>query len=322
MLGVPPFPSSPSSGHRNHGAPCEVARDNIWMPLSCKLQVGGLGKWNRGPSQLARYVELSGKNLFNSLKLRPKKAFGGSTFRFLTTVRIKSLLFRKLWWIEFAVIKSWFHLCLVWIYVFVLYHRECGVWSIWNGELLKTVSKVSNHFVCWNTSSRVDTVSVLAFSPISVNFWCRPLIIPNHLWKLFYFRWTGSTSWLESVNTFTFRRNQNQSKIDLYQDMLFQWSMPINTITEISAGSNLWNWSKMYLIDIDWPALVSIPQIWSGIDRYWSALIIDPACPVILSKSTFFSCWHLWTHLCYCKMGLICTSVICHLIKNSDWTIM
>ncbi len=28
-LGVPPFPPRPSSGHRNHGAPCEVARDNM-----------------------------------------------------------------------------------------------------------------------------------------------------------------------------------------------------------------------------------------------------------------------------------------------------
>ncbi len=245
------------------------------MPLSCKLQVGGLGKWNRGPSQLARYVELSGKNLFNSLKLRPKKAFGGSTFRFLTTVRIKSLLFRKLWWIEFAVIKSWFHLCLVWIYVFVLYHRECGVWSIWNGELLKTVSKVSNHFVCWNTSSRVDTVSVLAFSPISVNFWCRPLIIPNHLWKLFYFRWTGSTSWLESVNTFTFRRNQNQSKIDLYQDMLFQWSMPINTdqcrIKFVELIQNVSHWYWLTGIGVNTTNLIRHWSLLIGID-YWSSM--------------------------------------------------
>ncbi len=28
-LGVPPFPPLPSSGHRNHGAPCEVARDSM-----------------------------------------------------------------------------------------------------------------------------------------------------------------------------------------------------------------------------------------------------------------------------------------------------
>ena len=52
-------------------------------------------------------------------------------------------------------------------------------------------------------------------------------------------------------------------------------SIPIN------AGSNLWHWSKMY-----WLAWVSMPQILSGIDHHWSALIIDPVCPEIVLCSS------------------------------------
>ncbi len=55
-------------------------------------------------------------------------------------------------------------------------------------------------------------------------------------------------------------------------------SIPIN------AGSKFCYWSKMWLNN-DWSALVSMPQFWCGIDRYWSALIIDTACPAMNRES-------------------------------------
>ncbi len=69
-------------------------------------------------------------------------------------------------------------------------------------------------------------------------------------------------------------------------------SIPIN------AGSDLWHWHQCRSININvdqWKSkpintsqfssmpihFRSIPQIWSGIDRYWSVLIIETACPDI-----------------------------------------
>ena len=39
-------------------------------------------------------------------------------------------------------------------------------------------------------------------------------------------------------------------------------------------------WFSLIDIDIYWSVLMLMPQIWSGIDRYWPALIINTACPV------------------------------------------
>ena len=81
------------------------------------------------------------------------------------------------------------------------------------------------------------------------------------------------------------------------------WSIPINAGSEAAWSALIgierqWHWSPLIgidpyreiliIIDLHWSALIfieinfgSMSEIWSGIDRYWSALIIDPACPVI-----------------------------------------
>ncbi len=63
--------------------------------------------------------------------------------------------------------------------------------------------------------------------------------------------------------------------------MLYQWSMPIN--------SDQWRIKFVALTFID-QHFGSITEFWSAIDRYWTALIIDTACPV-LGKSK-------WGKLC------------------------
>ncbi len=54
---------------------------------------------------------------------------------------------------------------------------------------------------------------------------------------------------------------------DTLQDMLYQWPMP-NQICGIDPKCI----SITINADIYWSALVSMPQIWSGIDRYWSLI--------------------------------------------------
>ncbi len=74
-----------------------------------------------------------------------------------------------------------------------------------------------------------------------------------------------------------------------YQDMLYQWSMPINT-----DQCRI----KILLLIQNVAQLVSMPEIWSGIDRYWSTLIIDTACPEILLSPVS-------THMHFCSIFLV-----------------
>ncbi len=94
-------------------------------------------------------------------------------------------------------------------------------------------------------------------------------------------------------------------------------SMKINTDQLFSIRINVnqcWSidhyWKVLIDIDIHWSALIiiephfgSITEFWPGIDQYWSALIIDTACPDIVA---------LWIIICH-EFGITCD------VNNSKW---
>ncbi len=87
-------------------------------------------------------------------------------------------------------------------------------------------------------------------------------------------------------------------------------SMPINNdqcrikfvaltpmlINKYQCRSMKINWSALIIIE---PHFGSITEFWSGIDRYWSTLIIETACPDNWGKSWKIANWQIWM-----KMGM------------------